>query len=144
MKKQNDPRHFARWHALQTLFSKNFPSNQDSQLYESQELLEINSIHNYNEELMQKIVDGVENNIEKMNKIIQTLAPERPLVDIAKVDLFILYIAITEGFILKITPEKVAIDEAIELAKEFGGEASKQFINGVLGNFLKQKDQFKF
>jgi N utilization substance protein B len=49
------------------------------------------------------------------------------------VDLQILRIAIYEGFIDKKTPPKVAIDEAIELAKEFGEEVNGKFVNGVLG-----------
>jgi len=49
------------------------------------------------------------------------------------VDLQILRIAIYEGFIGKITPPKVSIDEAIEIAKDFGGESSSKFVNGVLG-----------
>lgn len=49
------------------------------------------------------------------------------------VDLQILRMSIYEGFLEKITPPKVAIDEAIELAKEFGDESSSKFVNGVLG-----------
>lgn len=55
-----------------------------------------------------------------------------------KVDLQILRIAIFEGFIGKLTPPKVAIDEAIELAKEFGGQASDKFVNGVLGALYEE------
>ena len=54
------------------------------------------------------------------------------------VDLQILRIAILEGFIKKITPPKVAIDEAIEIAKDFGGESSGKFVNGVLGAIYEQ------
>jgi N utilization substance protein B len=55
-----------------------------------------------------------------------------------KVDLEILRVAIYEGFLTDITPPKVAIDEAIELAKELGGESSDKFINGVLGAIYEQ------
>ena len=52
-------------------------------------------------------------------------------------------IAIFEGFISDITPEKVAINEAIDLAKEFGGGPSGKFINGVLGSLLNKKGEFE-
>jgi N utilization substance protein B len=54
------------------------------------------------------------------------------------VDLQILRIAIYEGFIEKITPPKVSIDEAIEVAKDFGGEISSKFVNGVLGAIYEE------
>jgi N utilization substance protein B len=47
--------------------------------------------------------------------------------------------AIYEGFIGKITPPKVAIDEAIEVAKDFGGEINSKFVNGVLGAIYEQQ-----
>ena len=55
------------------------------------------------------------------------------------VDLQILRMAILEGFIDKITPPKVAIDEAIEIAKDFGGETSGKFVNGVLGAIYEEE-----
>jgi N utilization substance protein B len=54
------------------------------------------------------------------------------------VDLQILRISIFEGFLAKITPPKVAIDEAIEVARGFGGEVSSKFINGVLGAIYEE------
>ena len=54
------------------------------------------------------------------------------------VDLQILRIAIYEGFIEEITPPKVSIDEAIEIAKDFGGESSGKFVNGVLGAIYEE------
>ena len=70
------------------------------------------------------------------------LAPEWPLNNIAKIDLEILRIAILEGFILKITPEKVAINEAIELAKEFSNDQTRKFVSGVLGNLFTNKEKY--
>jgi N utilization substance protein B len=55
------------------------------------------------------------------------------------VDLQILRIAIYEGFVGTITPPKVAIDEAIEVAKDFGGEINSKFVNGVLGAIYEQQ-----
>ncbi|HCC67750.1 TPA: transcription antitermination factor NusB, partial [Patescibacteria group bacterium] len=59
------------------------------------------------------------------------------------VDIQILRIAIFEGFIGKITPPKVAIDEAIELAKEFGEEVNGKFVNGVLGAIYEENKEDK-
>jgi transcription antitermination factor NusB len=66
-------------------------------------------------------------------------ASERPLKDINKVDLAILRLIVFEGR-SQDTPPKVLVDEAIELAKEFGTENSPKFINGVLGKILFKKE----
>ncbi len=84
------------------------------------------------------ISKGVTDNLDTIDKIIETSAPEWPLSQIAKVDLEILRIAIFELFIARNVPPKVAIDEAVELAKEFGGDNSSKFVNGVLGTVVKQ------
>lgn len=68
---------------------------------------------------------------------IRIAAPEWPVNKIAKIDLAVLRLAVFELAIEKKEPPKVIIDEAIELAKEYGNEHSSQFINGVLGTILK-------
>ena len=73
--------------------------------------------------------------IPDLDAEIQTAAPERPLKDINKVDLAILRMTIFESREKK-TPKKVLINEAIELAKEFGTESSPKFINGALAKLL--------
>jgi N utilization substance protein B len=75
------------------------------------------------------------NSIPDLDAEIQTAAPERPLKDINKVDLAILRMTIFESREKK-TPKKVLINEAIELAKEFGSESSPKFINGALAKLL--------
>lgn len=67
---------------------------------------------------------------------IQKAAPEYPIEKINRTDLAILRLAVYELLIEKKEPNNVIIDEAIELAKEFGGEASPAFINGALGKLL--------
>ncbi len=72
----------------------------------------------------------------EVDKIIAKAAPEWPIDKINKIDLAILRLSVTE--LLKAeTPEKVVIDEAVELAKEYGSEATPGFVNGVLGTVLK-------
>jgi len=79
-------------------------------------------------------------NIEKIDKIIQHSAPERPIQQLSFVDRNVLRIGLYELIYgnKKEVPPKVAINEAIELAKNFGGENSGKFINGVLGAVYKE------
>lgn len=134
MKKATDPRHLSRELALQTLFSKDFDVNRDGIIeFEVSELSVLDEIDTYNEDLYLNIVSGVKDSQNEIDGIITKFAPQWPISQMKLVDLQILRISIYEGFISKITPPKVAIDEAIELAKEFGGESSSKFVNGVLG-----------
>lgn len=69
-----------------------------------------------------------------IDKKIETAAPEFSIDKINKVDLAILRLAVYELLVEKTQPSKVIIDEAIELAKEYGGDSSPSFVNGALGN----------
>jgi transcription antitermination protein NusB len=89
------------------------------------------------------LVNGVLAHRSQLDTMIQQFAPEWPLGQIAIVDRNILRIAIFEFSILGETPVKVAINEAVELAKTFGSESASRFINGVLGALaanLKEAD----
>jgi N utilization substance protein B len=147
MKKLTDPRHAARILALQKLFEDAFHvlylKEEHPSHFSQEQLCIINEISVYDKELYKTILRTITEHQKKIDTIITQLAPERPLDQIAQVDLLILRIAIAEGFIDKKTPHKVAIDEAIELAKGFGGQSSQKFINGVLGTLLVKKDEFK-
>ena len=147
MRYNKDPRHLARWYALQNTFNHTFTIDdpENSLVFNEEELFEIDGM-NENEidkELADKLIKGVKESKEEINEIILKLAPERPINQISKVDLHILYITIYEGFIDKITPPKVAIDEGIKFAKEFRGKASAKFSNGVLGTLIKQTEGTK-
>lgn len=74
--------------------------------------------------------DSIDDQIKKS-------APEFPIDKINKIDLAILRLATYELLIEKSQPPKVIIDEAVELSKEYGGETSPAFINGALGNIIK-------
>jgi len=114
MKTSTDPRHLRRREAVKILFAETFTSQPN------------------NPELVEKILkEKVE--IDEMIKI---AAPSWPVDKLNKIDLAVLRLAIYE---LKFeqTPPKVVIDEAVELAKEFGSESSSSFINGVLGTIYK-------
>ncbi len=93
--------------------------------------------------LVWQIVTGVVEHLIKINKIIEQAAPEWPLNQITIVDRNILRIGLFELLYAnkEEVPPKVAINEAIELAKSFGGESSGKFINGVLGTVYKEIDK---
>ncbi len=76
-------------------------------------------------------------NLDKIDARIKEYAPKFPIERIAKTDLMVLRLAIYELEIEKKEPEKVIINEAVELAKELGGDRSYAFINAVLGNVVK-------
>lgn len=139
MKRKNDPRHFARLLAIQVLFSENFNVDRKNNAHSLKELLALNEITKYDKELFKKLVEGVRENREEVDVQIKEHAPQWSLEQIKKVDIEILRVAIYEGFVGKITPPKVAIDEAIELAKELSGDASDKFVNGVLGAIYEKE-----
>ncbi len=144
MKKINDKRHEARIVALQALFEWSFNSIDIETIAERDLVLDIADEENagtkkeIDSELVSFILKGTTNNLDTIDKIIEKAAPEWPLVQIAKIDLEILRIAIFELYIARNVPPKVAIDEGVELAKQFGGENSSKFINGVLGTVVKE------
>jgi N utilization substance protein B len=105
---------------------------------------EIDQIGKYDIELYTKITSQINDHLKEIDEFIMKFAPQWPMDQIKKVDLQILRLSLFEGFIGEITPPKVAIDEAIELAKEFGGDASSKFVNGILGAiYEKQPKQSK-
>lgn len=84
-----------------------------------------------------ELIKGVEDNMAPIDKIIMDTAPEWPIEQITVVDRNILRLGIYELMFAKEVPPKVAINEAVELGKAFGGESSGKFINGVLGTLYK-------
>lgn len=123
MKTSQDPRHQRRRRLIQLLFAKSFhdgnpgaPSNISDTGREFEQILA---------------------HLETINTTIQRIAPEFPIEKINKVDLAVLRLGVFELTIDKSVPPKVVIDEAIELAKEFGGDSSPAFINGALGRLIK-------
>lgn len=137
MKTQKDPRHQSRIIAIQKLFEKLFQTEELTSEISLAEIAGHSEIEKYNEELTVQLVKGVLENMEEIDETISKYATERPLAQLSKTDHQILRLAVFEGFVGQTTPPKVAIDEAIELAKEFGGEASGKFVNGVLGKLFE-------
>ena len=89
---------------------------------------------------VEQLVNGVVKKMPKIDKIIEKSAPEWPIEQITIVDRNVLRIGLYELLFgnHQEVPPKVAINEAIELAKSFGGESSGRFINGVLGTVYRE------
>lgn len=144
MKSSKDPRHEARKIAIQVLFEWSFNSLEVEKIFKRDldTLLGLGRSKSEKDkidtELSLFLVKGVTENLETLDKIIANAAPEWPVNQIAKIDLEILRLSIFEIYIARNVPPKVSIDEAVELAKEFGGENSSKFVNGVLGTVVKE------
>ncbi len=90
-----------------------------------------------------QLLFGVVGIQEQMDVLIARYAPEWPLEQMAIIDRNILRIAIYEFLIDGSTPTKVAINEAVELAKMYGSDSAPRFINGVLGTLAEQSDSLR-
>lgn len=126
-------RHLARTIALQTLFAWDFNGQKDGDI----EKIIVNNFANFAPNFddggfVKNLVIGVKDNLATINKYIIKYATEWPLDQITAIDRNILRIGIYELLYTAIPP-RVAINEAIEVAKTFGSDASGKFINGVLG-----------
>lgn len=92
------------------------------------------------EDFARHLVEGVLEHRDVLDDFIHQYAPEWPLDQMAYIDRNILRIAVFEFAIDARTPEKVAINEAVELAKWFGSDSAPRFVNGVLGSLVQRKD----
>jgi N utilization substance protein B len=90
------------------------------------------------ESFLLKLVHGVLKHRKQLDELIATYAPEWPIDQMAIIDRNVLRIALFEFLIEGSTPPKVAINEAVELAKRFGSDSSSRFVNGVLGTLLSE------
>jgi N utilization substance protein B len=117
--------------AMQTLYEWDFRGD------DNLEAIKQRNINEYKEDadanFVNFLVNGVSEKLDSLDKKITESAPEWPLEQISLIDKTILRIAIYELLESKTVPPKVVMNEAIELSKQFGGENSSKFINGVLG-----------
>lgn len=131
-------RHLGRIVALQTLYEYEFRVSSEDKSAEIDEILSRN-LERYQDEIEDKdfvssLVHGVLDNQADLDDRIRPLAPEWPLEQIARIDRNILRLGLYELlYRAEQVPPKVAINEAVELAKAFGSDNSSKFINGVLG-----------
>lgn len=137
-------RHLGRIIALQTLYEQEFRLDCQDENFVLDSVLQRN-IARYEEMVEDRafivnLVHGVDAKREELNKILQPVAPEWPIDQIARMDRVILHIGAYELLYGSDVPPKVVINEAVELSKGFGGENSSKFVNGVLGTVLRHKE----
>lgn len=135
-------RHLGRIIALQTLYEQDFRRDAGDTAFDPDEILDRN-IARYKDmvddvDFVRQLVAGVSEQAAALDMKLQPIAPEWPIDQIARMDRVILHIGLYELENQKDVPPKVVINEAVELAKAFGGENSSKFINGVLGTALRQ------
>ena len=128
----------ARVLALQTLFEVD-SVNHPTELVLAQRL-EGKPLPAEGEAFVGRLVKGVLEHRQDLDRIIEDIATDWPLEQMAIIDRNILRIAIYEITVDKQTPVKVAINEAVELAKLFGSDSSRRFVNGVLGTLVSRRD----
>lgn len=142
-------RHLSRSIVLQSLYEWDFylpAGRQAEKRYGLKEILERN-IKDFGPGLEEldfifKLAQGVQDHMQELDNIIEKAAPEWPIAQISIIDRNVLRIGLFELLHAdkEEVPPKVAINEAIELAKTFAGQTSGKFINGVLGTVYKQID----
>lgn len=94
-------------------------------------------------EFVSQIVSGVVEYQQTLDEFIADFAPDWPLDQVAVIDRNLLRMALWEIAVYEKTPVKVAINEAVELAKAYGSDGTARFINGVLGGFIDNLDEIK-
>jgi len=127
-------RHLARTIAMQTLFAWDFNGQKKDNINELIDENFANFAPQFNDHgFVRETVAGVIEHLEEIDNNIRKYATEWPLEQIVIVDRNILRIGIYELLFNDNIPPRVAINEAIEIGKAFGGESSGKFVNGVLG-----------
>jgi N utilization substance protein B len=129
----------ARTIALQVLFEVDSVAHDAEQALER--LLVESSLPEEGVNFARELVAGVLTNKERIDNMIQAHAPAWPVAQLAAIDRNILRLAMFEILLNNKVPVKVAINEAVELAKTFGSENSPKFINGVLGTVSAQANR---
>ncbi len=126
----------ARRVTLETLYEYDLAGHPVGEVL--QRRLQDNPMDNAGVEFASQLVTGVISYLSEIDKLIARYAPEWPLDQMAVIDRNILRVAIYEFLILGETPVKVAINEAVELAKLYASDSAPRFINGVLGSLADQ------
>ncbi len=134
-------RHLSRIITMQSLYEWDFRPDEKIDA-----ILERN-IKNFNEDCDKDfIIDstkGIIEHLKEIDDVIAKTAPEWPIEQVAIIDKTILRISIYELLYADEVPPKVAINEAVELAKGYGSESSFKFVNGVLGTLFRNDPRFK-
>lgn len=140
-------RHLGRIIALQSLYEQDFRVECGDKGFDLDSVLERN-IERYHDmvddrDFIIRLVHGVSSKQAEIDELLQPIAPEWPIAHIARMDRAVLRIGAYELLHENDVPPKVVINEAVELAKAFGGDNSSKFINGVLGTLLRSQEEIK-
>lgn len=140
-------RHLGRIIALQSLYERDFRLECQDDAFKMDEVL-VRNIQRYQDTIedrhfIEQLVNGVVEKQDELDGVLQPIAPEWPIAHIARMDRIVLRIGAYELLYNQDVPPKVVINEAVELAKAFGGENSSKFINGVLGTVLRNQEEAK-
>lgn len=137
-------RHLSRSIVLQTLYEWDFWEGKGKEIEKIfQRNLKLLGEGLLDQKYPLELLKGVLKHWDELNKLIVSGAPEWPLNQINTIDRNILRIGIFELLFsdFKEVPPKVAINEAVELAKTFGGDSSRRFVNGVLGTVYREMEE---
>ena len=135
-------RHLGRIVALQTLYEYEFRTQSSDPSVDAEEIMKRN-MERYegaidDTDFVHELVRGVIEHQDKLDEQLQPIAPDWPISQIARMDRAMLRLGLFELLYRKeVVPAKVAINEAVELAKAFGSDNSSKFINGVLGTAFR-------
>jgi len=137
-------RHLGRIIALQTLYEQDFRIECKDSSFDLSQVTKRN-IERYRDTIddqlfVESLIIGVDKGKDKLDKLLQPVAPDWPIAKIARMDKIILRIGAYELLNEHDVPPKVVINEAVELAKAFGGDNSSKFVNGVLGTVLRERE----
>ncbi len=132
----------ARVLALQALFEIDLVGHRPDEVLQAR--LEEENAPEETREFARQLVWGVLTHIKELDALISKYAPAWPVSQMPVIDRNILRIALYELGYVGSTPPKVAIDEAVELAKIFGRDSSYRFVNGVLGSVLSNEHSFVY
>jgi len=135
------PRTRARSLALQVLYEVDIANHPPGDVFKLR--LEGTPLTPELAEFARQIIFGVLPLTQDLDQLIAKYAPEWPLDQIAAIDRNILRMALWEFSVSHETPIKVAINEAVELAKQFGSDSAPRFVNGVLGSLAEHEHEIK-
>ncbi len=137
-------RHLGRIVALQTLYEQEFRLECGDKKFKLKDILKRN-IDRYSHAIddhtfIERLVKGIYKSEKELDAQLQPVAPEWPIEQIARMDRIVLRMGLYELLNETNTPPKVVVNEAVELAKAFGGDNSSKFINGVLGTIIRERE----
>lgn len=134
-------RHLGRSVILQSLFRWDFHNKEGDLEKIVDEVLQEFAPKFSEKDFVLTLSRGIRDHLPSIDELIKKYAPEWPLEQINAIDRNVLRIGIYELKFEKQVPPKVAMNEAIELAKTFGGTSSGRFVNGVLGSIYKEQEK---